>query len=87
MRGTAKGVLGTPSPEERGALFEALIAMLLRASKDLKLCEYDSLAYWSGGNTEVDFILIRGKERIAIEVKVASEPNSQYLKGVLGNPS
>lgn len=78
----AKGVLGKPSPEERGALFEGLIAMLLRASKDLKFCEYDSLAYWSGGNTEVDFILSRGKERIAIEVKAASEPNSQHLKGL-----
>ncbi len=80
----AKGILNKPVEEERGVLFEGFIAMLLRAAKDLKLCDYDSLAYWSppGGKTEVDFILSRGKEKIAIEVKAAKEPNSTHLKGL-----
>ena len=80
----AKGSLNKPTAEERGALFEGFIAMLLRAGKDLSFCDYDSLAYWlpPGGNTEVDFILTRGKEKIAIEVKSAKEPGSTELKGL-----
>jgi predicted AAA+ superfamily ATPase len=80
----AKGTLGPPSPEERGALFEGIIATLLRAGKDLKFCEYDRLSYWSppGGKVEVDFVIERGKERIAIEVKTAREPSSSHLTGL-----
>ena len=80
----AKGTLAPPSPEERGALFEGFIAMLLRAGKDLKFCEYDAISYWTppAGNTEVDFVLERGKEKIAIEVKAAREPSPQHLKGL-----
>jgi predicted AAA+ superfamily ATPase len=80
----AKGNLAVPGAEERGALFEGFIAMILRAGKDLKFCDYTTLSYWSppGGETEVDFIIERGKERLAIEVKTAREPNSTHLKGL-----
>jgi len=80
----AKGVLGPPSPEEKGALFEGFIAMLLRAGKDLKFCDYDSISYWApaSGETEVDFVIERGKEKIAVEVKTAREPNSSHMKGL-----
>lgn len=80
----AKGALGPPAPEEQGALFEGFIAMLLRAGNDLKFCEYDQLFYWSPPRkeTEVDFVLVRAKEKIAIEVKSAREPGKSHLKGL-----
>ena len=80
----AKGTLSPPAPEERGALFEGFVAMLLRAGKDLRFCDYDVVSYWAppGGSLEVDFVIQRGKEKIAIEVKTAREPNAQHLKGL-----
>jgi uncharacterized protein len=80
----AKGFLGIPSPEEQGALFEGFIAMLLKAGKDLKFCDYDALSYWSpaGAATEVDFVMERASEKIAIEVKAVNEPQSNHLKGL-----
>ena len=80
----AKKTLGVPIPEERGALFEGFIAMLLRAYNDLKIFEFDTVSYWSppGGSTEVDFVIERGKEKIAIEVKTAKEPGTEHLKGL-----
>lgn len=58
--------------------------MFLRADKDLRFCDYDSLSFWSppGVETEVDFIIARGKERIAIETKSTKEPNASHLKGL-----
>ena len=80
----AKGHLGIPTPEERGALFEGFIAMLLRASKDLKLLEYDMVSYWSppGGDTEVDFVIACERDKFAIEVKATKEPGMQQIKGL-----
>ena len=80
----AKGHLAEPSPEERGSLFEGFIAMLLKAVKDLKICEYDAISYWSppGARTEVDFVLQRNKELIAIEVKACREPSNEHLRGL-----
>lgn len=80
----AKKTLGVPSPEERGALFEGFIAMLLRAYNDLGMFEFDSISYWSppGGSTEVDFVVERGKDKIAIEIKTSKEPGTEHLKGL-----
>jgi len=80
----AKGVLSPPGPEEQGMLFEGLIAMLLKAGNDLKYCEYDALSYWSpaGVDSEVDFVMERGSEKIAIEVKTVREPQNNHLKGL-----
>lgn len=80
----ARGASGVPTAEERGSLFEGLLAMLLRAMKDLRLLEYDSLSYWSppGGSTEVDFVLQKGKQYVAIESKVARDPDNEHMKGL-----
>jgi len=58
--------------------------MLLKAGKDLRFCEYDMLSYWApiSGGTEVDFVLERGKEKFAIEVKTAKEPSNSHLKSL-----
>ena len=62
---------GSVAPEERGALLEGWVLHLLRAhgeEHDL----YDDLRYWAPhptNRTEVDFLLRRGAEFAAIEVK------------------
>ncbi len=80
----AKNAWGRPLQEECGTLFEGYVAMLLRAAKDYKILDYQSLAFWSlaGGMLEVDFILERTRERIAIEVKHVREPQSKHLRGL-----
>ena len=76
-----------PGETERGALFEGWIAGLLRAYGDpgsaLGL-PYDAIYYWSpaqGGN-EVDFLVQRGKEFSAIEVKAKETLNNRDFAGL-----
>ena len=79
-----KRVTGTIAPEERGALFEGVVAQLLRAYKDYRgIC--DDIYYWatSGRSTmEVDFILVRGSDLIAIEAKSGNTFADAWCKGL-----
>lgn len=76
-----------PGETERGALFEGWIAGLLRAYGDSGSAlglTYDAIYYWSpaqGGN-EVDFLIQRGKEFNAIEVKAKETLNSRDFNGL-----
>ena len=75
---------GPVSFEEKGFLFEGLIAQLLRAYKDYRGL-YDDIYYWSSTEskqTEVDFLLKRGKELIAIEVKAKTDVSSRDYRGL-----
>ena len=66
-----KRLRGPIAPEERGALLEGWVLHLLRAhaeESDL----YEEIHYWAphpANRTEVDFLLRRGDELVAIEVK------------------
>jgi len=73
-----------PSPEERGSLFEGLIAQLLRAHQALDPSLYDELYYWAVGKTalEVDFLLQRGDNFTAIEVKARERLDSSAFAGL-----
>lgn len=74
---------GPVLPEEKGALFEGLVAQLLRAYRDYTgICE--EIPYRSGGSreAEVDFVLARGAERIAIEVKSSLQFHEQWCRGL-----
>jgi predicted AAA+ superfamily ATPase len=75
---------GPVSPEERGALFEGMIAQVLRAYQGYRsIC--DGLYYWapsSKSETEVDFLLTRGEERIAIEAKSGNAFAEGWCKGL-----
>ena len=76
--------VGPVSIEEKGFLFEGLIAQILRAYGDY-LGLYESIYYWSpleAKKTEVDFLLKRGKELIAIEVKAKTQVSAQDYKGL-----
>ena len=72
------------STEEKGFLFEGLIAQILRAYGDYRGI-YKSMYYWSSSEakkTEVDFLLKREKDLIAIEVKAKPQVSSQDYRGL-----
>jgi uncharacterized protein len=80
---TLKRQLGPVTVEERGALFEGFVAMLLRAWNDYRGL-YDELTYWSPASTaagEIDFLLRRGSRFIAVEVKSGPKLRSDDLQG------
>lgn len=79
-----KNQLGVVAIEERGALFEGLIAQIIRSENQLGRLSYDQVSYWSAGKNsiEVDFLLERGKEIIAIEAKSGTEPNNKWFSGL-----
>ena len=79
-----KGQRGPVSLEEKGPLFEGLIFTLLTFQKDT-YDDMDDILYWSPAkarHTEVDFILTRGEERIAIEVKATENLRPEHFKGL-----
>jgi predicted AAA+ superfamily ATPase len=68
---SAKRQLGPVTAEEQGALFEGLVLHLLRAHGEEQEL-YEEIFYWASAQaqaTEVDFLLRRGREYLAIEVK------------------
>jgi predicted AAA+ superfamily ATPase len=79
-----KRLTGPMAPEEEGALFEGLVAQMLRAYKDYRsLC--DEIFYWCPSDRttlEVDFILIRGSDLIAVEVKTGKAFKKAWCKGL-----
>ena len=79
-----KRTTGTLAPEERGALFEGLVAQLIRAYKDYHgIC--DEMYYWAPSGrsqTEVDFLLVRGEKLIAVETKSGAVFTEAWCKGL-----
>ncbi|MEE8367029.1 MAG: DUF4143 domain-containing protein [Thermoanaerobaculia bacterium] len=76
--------LGPVSSEERGALFEGWIFTLLRTYREVSDL-YDEIFYWSptqARKTEVDFLLRKGSEFVAIEVKSSARHASAELRGL-----
>lgn len=80
----AKGVHGPPTPEEAGPLLEGWVHTLLRtymAERELA----DGIAYWAPAESrrlEVDFVLSRGSELCAVEVKAGRRASPQQLAGL-----
>jgi predicted AAA+ superfamily ATPase len=79
-----KQARGPVAAEESGALFEGWIHTLLRAymaERELG----DELAYWApaeSSGVDVDFVLRRGPELCALEVKTARRFQRQHLAGL-----
>ena len=69
------------SQEEMGALFEGWIAVLLRTYMETRGL-FESMSYWSGGSTEVDFLLERQGGVIAVEAKASSTYQTGLLRGL-----
>ena len=79
-----KKQLGAVSSEEAGSLFEGWIHTLLRAYGDTGPL-FDEIAYWSPAETrsvEVDFLLQRGGEHLALEVKAGTRFAPAWLSGL-----
>ena len=78
-----KRQFGPVSAEERGALFEGWLLSLLRAHAEERPL-FDSIHYWAPteSSTEVDFLLRRDTECLAIETKAAKRYHTGLLKGL-----
>lgn len=75
---------GPVSSEEAGALFEGWIHTLLRAYGGTGPL-FDEIAYWAPAETrsaEVDFLLQRGDEYLALEVKSGARYSPAWLSGL-----
>jgi predicted AAA+ superfamily ATPase len=80
----AKRQLGTVTAEERGPLLEGWVLTLLRAHNQASDV-FEDIAYWSPAQalaTEVDFVLRRGREYLAIEVKARARVSGPELTGL-----
>jgi predicted AAA+ superfamily ATPase len=79
-----KGSSGALSPEETGPLFEGLIAQLLRAYIGYRK-NFDEIFYWAPAGslkTEVDFLLMRDHEIVAVEAKSGRAFANKWCKGL-----
>ncbi len=85
--GIVRGIrrqLGTPTAEERGVLFEGWVANLLRIHGDYDEL-FDEWYYWApaeAARTEVDFLLKRGRDWLAVEAKSAPRVAPDELRGL-----
>lgn len=82
-----KRELHPPGELERGPLFEGWVAGLLKAYGEPGCglgFRHDALFYWAPteGNTEVDFLVQRGQEFTAIEVKAKERVGTRDLAGL-----
>ena len=78
-----KRQLGELAAEERGTLFEAWLVTTLRTHAEVSEL-YDEMFYWSPHQSavEVDVLLRRGGELLAIEVKSTQRFAAPLLKGL-----
>jgi len=79
-----KRQVGSLSAEERGPLFEGWVANLLRIHNDYQGL-FDDWHYWAptdAARTEVDFLLRRGRDWLAIEAKSGTGAGPDELRGL-----
>jgi len=80
----AKRQLGPVGAEERGPLLEGWILTVLRAHNE-RSALFEEVTYWAplqARQTEVDFLLRRGREYLALEVKAQPRFSSPQLSGL-----
>ena len=78
-----KRQFGPVAAEERGPLLESWVATTLRTHAEVQAL-YDEMFYWSPhqSQAEVDFLLQRGGELLAIEVKATDRYRTDLLKSL-----
>lgn len=78
-----KRQVGAVAAEERGPLLESWVATTLRTHAEVQAL-YDEMFYWSPhqSQAEVDFLLQRGDELLAIEVKATDRYRTDLLKSL-----
>ena len=80
---SVKRQLGEVTAEERGPLLESWVVTTLRAHAEVQEL-YDEMSYWSPhqSQTEVDVLLQRGRDLLAVEVKSTERYHTGLLKGL-----
>ena len=76
-----KRQVGPVAMEERGHLLEGWALSLLRAYSEIHPL-FDEIYYWASANVEVDFLMARGAEHLALEVKSSARISSPQLAGL-----
>ena len=79
-----KRQLGPVAEEEKGALFEGWMFTLLKAYAEARGL-FDEIFYWGpsqSSSVEVDFVLRRGSELLALEAKAARRFSRSWLGGL-----
>lgn len=79
-----KGARGSLIPEERGPLFEGWVAQTLRAYRDYR-GTFEDMFSWApteGRAAEVDFLLRRGAEFVAVEAKAGARFQESWRLGL-----
>jgi predicted AAA+ superfamily ATPase len=80
----AKRQLGPVAAEERGPLLEGWILTVLRAHNEASEL-FEDIAYWApvqAHQTEVDFLLRRGRDYLALEIKAQPRFSTPQLSGL-----
>lgn len=80
----AKRQLGPVAAEERGPLLEGVVLTVLRAHNEQAEI-FDDVCYWAPAQarqTEVDFLLRRGRDHLAIEIKSQARFDPAQLSGL-----
>lgn len=80
----ARRQLGPVQAGERGSLLEGLVHTMLRAHNEVGEL-FEDISYWrapSGAGTEVDFVMRRGNDFLAVEVKASPRFNSGATRGL-----
>lgn len=80
----ARRDLGPVGAEERGALLEGWVFTTLRAHNEVSEL-YDDISYWAPAEarqTEVDLLLRRGRDHLALEVKTSPRFSRDQLAGL-----
>jgi predicted AAA+ superfamily ATPase len=75
---------GPPTAEERGHLYGGLVAGLLRAYRDYREV-FEDWGYWAvgqGSGVEVDFVLRRDRDVVALEVRAGSKVFETDFRGL-----
>ena len=71
-------------PRERGPVFEGWIATVLASYRDYHGA-FDEMYYWAPARareTEVDFLLLRDGDSVAIEAKASPRTHDRHLAGL-----
>ena len=71
-------------PRERGPVFEGWIATVLASYRDYHGA-FDEMYYWAPARareTEVDFLLLRDSDSVAIEAKASPRTHDRHLAGL-----
>lgn len=79
-----KRARGPVLTEEKGALLEGFVLMLLRLHQAYDRL-FDDVYYWSPAEaqrTEVDFLVVRGAEKWAVEVKASARLRDDFFWGL-----